>query len=133
MSGISKAIGRFVGRLSKTRDVEYNSGVPVESQTGIKPLSMEEIIRMHVRNALSEEAVNDGNESFEDADDFEEEDPDVMPMTHHQVVAMTDQELRGVAAGYGIDISDMASGTVPGAGSTGGQEGETTSQPATPP
>ncbi|WNK14911.1 MAG: hypothetical protein [Microvirus sp.] len=132
-----KTLAKWIGRLSRDREPEYNSGVPVEPPGGVRPLSMEEIIRMHVRNAISTEAVAEGMESFEDADDFEEEDPDVLPLTHHQVVAMTDQEIRGVAASYGVEIQadlettpQMEARTIPASGSPGGLNGEHSAQTA---
>lgn len=76
------------------------------------------MVQKYIRETVSAAAVDDGNDSFEDADDFEEEDPDIIPLTHHQVIAMEDHELREYAAGYGLQLTDGQSGT----GSSGESE-----------
>lgn len=120
------SLSSLLGRLSKKREPEYNSGVPIEGATQAPaPLTIEQMIQRYIRTEVSSNAVAEGDESFEDADDFEpDDDEDVLPLTHHQVVAMTDQELRGVAAQYGVDLVDPAPPPAPPAprGSSGAPE-----------
>ncbi|UDN67903.1 hypothetical protein [robinz microvirus RP_178] len=96
----------LVGRLSRTRTPEVNSGIGFEIPTGKEPLTMQEMVKRYIREAVSAQAVNDGQESFSEANDFEEEDPDVVPLTHHQVVAMDDSELREEAGNLGYMLTD---------------------------
>lgn len=54
------------------------------------PPSIEDMIRRYVRNEVSSAAQGDGYESWEEADDFEPEDPDELPfspyvLTEHQL------------------------------------------------
>jgi len=105
-------LGKLLGRLRCDRTPEVNSGLRLESATGVKPLTMEEMMRRYIREEVSRSAELSGEETFEEADDFEEEDPEVIPLTHHQVLAMTDSELREEAlSGYGIDLVDEANGS----------------------
>jgi len=106
-----KHIGRFLRRGESTP--EFNSGIPVESAVNHEPpLTIQQMVQRYVRETISAQASRDDNadphESIEEADDFEEEDPETVPFehTHHQIVAMDDVELRGIAAVYGIDIAD---------------------------
>jgi len=116
---LAKLLGRFSGR----RQPEENSGIPVEAQVGFhRPPSIEEMVKMYIRQNVSQAADEDGEETFDEADDFEEEDPDVIPITHHQIVAMTEDELRGHAAAYGLELvrpqraaADQAATGSPGA------------------
>ncbi|AXH75026.1 MAG: hypothetical protein [Microviridae sp.] len=99
-------LNNLVGRFSRTRQPEENDGVGIEiTPLQQRPLTIQEMMARYVRQ-LSAQAEQEGEESFEEADDFEEEDPDYIPITHHQVVAMSDDELRGVAAAYGIEVND---------------------------
>lgn len=97
-----------MARDRSNRQPEEHDPVPVGSTIFVRPPTIQEMIHKYVREVISSQAVEDGDESFEDADDFEIEDEDgeELPITHHQVVAMTEQELRGIAASYGIDLVD---------------------------
>ncbi|UDN67661.1 hypothetical protein [robinz microvirus RP_86] len=97
---------QLLGRLSRQRDPEYNSGIGFEIPTGKAPLTMQEMVQRYIREAVSAQAVDDGQESFEEANDFEEDDPDVIPLTHHQVIAMDDSELREEAGNLGYFLTD---------------------------
>lgn len=109
-------LAKFLGRFSTRSEPEKNSGIPVAVDTPVKPLSIHEIIQKYVREELSPRAVEEGSESFEDADDFEPaQDEDIIPLTHHQVVAMTDDEIRGVASSYGIELKDSTAQEAAGA------------------
>lgn len=97
---------KLLGRRGR-RDPEVNDGVPVTGMPGMtRPRSLQELIRQYVRNEVSASAADDGEETFDEADDFEEEDPDTIPLTHHNVAAMDDAELAGIAAGYGITFEE---------------------------
>lgn len=89
---------------------EANSGIPyagiVPPPNAHQPLSIQEEIRRFVRQELSQQAEAEGNETFDEADDFEEEDPDIIPLTHHEVVAMTDAELMEYGLSQGYEISN---------------------------
>jgi len=127
-------LGKLLGRLRKERTPEVNSGLRLESATGVKPLTMEEMMRRYIREEVSRSAELDGEESFEEADDFEEEDPEVIPLTHHQVMAMTDSELREEAlSGYGIDLVDDAPGSPSSAPNGEAGQAEQAPQEAPPP
>jgi len=106
----------LAGRLNRTRKkghpgphTEKHSGIPVEMPSGAaRPLSMKEMVQRYIREEVSRSASqDDGQESWEEANDFTEEDPDTIPLTHHQVIAMDDSELREEAmSSYGIDLVD---------------------------
>ncbi|WNK13854.1 MAG: hypothetical protein [Microvirus sp.] len=72
------------------------------------------MIQRYIRTEMSRSAALDDLETFDENDDLEEDfddDGNSLPMTHHQVIAMSEQELRGVAASYGVDLeSDSAPG-----------------------
>lgn len=126
----------LLGRLFGKRDREFNSGIPVEVPGAKKPLTMQEMIQRYIREEVARDLGHKSGEvdTWDESDDFEEEDPDTLPMTHHQVIAMDDSELREEAQAYGIDLVDddyrgspgeVAPNTVlPGAGPSGGPEGE---------
>lgn len=99
-------IKRLLGRFSGQRDPEENCGVPTEAPVSAhRPPSIEDMVKMYIRQNVSAAAQADDDESFDEADDFEEEDADTIPITHHQVVAMTEDELRGHAASYGLELT----------------------------
>lgn len=111
----------LVGRFNRKPSVpEFNSGEVLVGIPSMRPPSIQELVQRYVREAMSPAAEAEGMESFDEADDFEEEDPDVVPLTHHEVIAMDEDELRGHAAGYGLELHN---GQVP-------QEG---AAPPTPP
>jgi len=128
---MASLLGRFFGK----RDPEKNSGIPVEVPGGERPLTMQEMIQRYVRQEVSRAADAQDLDTFDEADDFEEEDPDVIPLTHHQVVAMDESELRDTARSlYGIDLVDDVAGAsvaVP-AGSSGGDKASNPAEPASP-
>jgi len=104
-------MSKLLGRLFGKQDREKNSGIPIEPPTGAKPLTMQEMIKRYIREQVAADLGNKPDEvdSFEDADDFEEEDPDTIPLTHHQVIAMDENELREHARAYGVDLIDDGS------------------------
>lgn len=49
-----------------------------------RPLSIQELIKRHIREEMSRQAADDGQETFEEADDFEvDEDPD--PLSKYEL------------------------------------------------
>ena len=95
------------GRFNTEGSVpEVNNGDVLVAIPKLRPPTIQELVQRYVRESVSRQAVADGMESFDEADDFEEDDPDVIPMTHHEVAALTDDELRGVASGYGLELRD---------------------------
>lgn len=74
-----------------------------------QPLSIQEEIKRFFRNQLSEQAEAQGFETFDESDDFEEEDPEIVPLTHHEVAGMTDAELAeyGMSQGYDIALDPL--------------------------
>lgn len=113
---------KLIGRLRRgDRQPEKNSGIRLESATGVKPLTIEELIKRHIREGVIAAQLGQQNaDTFEEADDFEEDDPEVIPLTHHQVIAMTDSELREQAlSGYGIDLVDDTPASGPSASPDG--------------
>jgi len=98
----------LLGRLFGKQDREYNSGVPIVIATSTKPMTMREMIQRYIREEAASDLGHDPDEvdSFEEAEDFEEEDPDTIPLTHHQVIAMDESELREHARAYGVDLVD---------------------------
>ena len=63
--------------------------VPIEQQ---QPPSVDEMIQQAVRQQLSAAADEGGYETFEEADDFEEEEPDEIPWTAFNVNEEYDME-----------------------------------------
>lgn len=64
---------------------EVPDPTPVALPVGFRPPpTMVELIRMHVRRELSQAAVADGAESFEEADDFDIEDDRLDPSTPYE-------------------------------------------------
>lgn len=70
---------------------------PVEWPAGLKaPPSLEDRIRRLIRTELSRQAEEAGGGSFEEEDDFEDEDYDPLPMSPYEIQPM--QEERPLAA-----------------------------------
>lgn len=119
------SLSSLLGRFSRHPDKEFNDGIPVAGQVGsVAPPSIQEMIQQYIRVQVSSQADSDGEETFEEADDFEEEtsDEDFLPLTHHEVLGMDEMELRGVASAYGVDVDPP--------GSLGSPGGESASIPA---
>jgi hypothetical protein len=64
--------------LAERRDFEKNSGQRLTDVGGNKPRPMDtrQLVKHLVRTQLSEVAEESGFETFEEADDFEDEDPE---------------------------------------------------------
>lgn len=93
-------------RRGSVSEPEPNDGIPVEAQPGQgHGESMEEMMKRFVREEVSRAAEKNDMDSFTESDDFEEEDPNVLPLTHHEVIAMTDEELSEYAPD-GVTLTD---------------------------
>lgn len=64
---------------------EHLDPTPVSVPAGWqRPPTMEELIRRHIRQEMSRQAADQGEETFEEADDFEvDEDPD--PLSPYEI------------------------------------------------
>lgn len=77
---------------------EYVDPTPVEWPLGVSvPESLEQKIARMVRTSMSQAAAQAGMESFEEADDFDVEDPEALPGSTHELdddqeAIMRDQE-----------------------------------------
>lgn len=111
-------VSRLLGRRSKFHEPEFNSGLPVAGTPLVRPPTLTETIQSMIRREMSKAAVDEGYESFDEADDFEEEDPDTLPLTHHQIEALDRAELQEFATGYGLTLVD----TLEADGAPQGQE-----------
>lgn len=132
VSSVMRAIVRnFRGSV---RVPEVNSGIPVAGMPGtFTPPSLEDMIRQYIRTEVSSAADKDGDETFEESDDFDlgPDEEDELPITHHEVVGMTDEELHGVAHHYGVDTSlDRDAGL---RAPVSGSPGDKAPDPAVPP
>lgn len=69
---------------------------PVELPIGFKkPPTMQEMIKMYIRQGLSQMANEQGMETFEEANDFDtgEDGEDVLPTSVHEYTEMQEEEL----------------------------------------
>lgn len=65
---------------------EYVDPVPVEWPVGVsQPESLEQKMARMIRTSVSQLAAASGQESFEEADDFDVEDPDALPESVHEL------------------------------------------------
>lgn len=112
MSAVREAFYRYLGRFIAPGEArgENLDLTPVEipAQTE-QPMTIEQMIQRYVREAVSPAAVDEGDESFEDADDFEVEDDESPFLTHHEVEAMSELELREQADLMGYELPDAES------------------------
>lgn len=68
---------------------EKNDPTPMAKPIGYnQPLSLQDEIRRFIRQEVSVQAQDDGHETFEEADDFEEEDPDTVDLTNYELTAL---------------------------------------------
>lgn len=118
---LDRVVRNFRGIVSPA---EQNHGRPVEGMAGaVHPPSIQEMIQQYIRVEMSNAAKEEGNETFEEADDFDVgiDDEDVLPLTHHEVLGMDDDELAAHAHHYGVDLMEDSQGSgPPSSGSSGG-------------
>lgn len=72
---------------------EVPDPTPVEFDAGAEPLTLREEMRRFIKQELSNQAEHSGMESFEEADDFEVDEPDIFT-TEHTVIELKDEEGR---------------------------------------
>lgn len=74
------------------RGEELPDDTPVEMPLGFKrPPSLQEMIAQAIRTHVSDVAAAQGLESFEEANDFGDEDEDPLPFSPHEVVDMQEE------------------------------------------
>ncbi len=72
-------------------DPENVDTTPIEMPLGaMRPTPLQDIVARMVREAVESEK-GDEFETFEESNDFEEEDPDVMDFTPYEMTAMQDE------------------------------------------
>lgn len=73
---------------------EMPDDMPVEVPLRLRGggMTLEERIAMGIRNALSEQAAAEGKETFEEANDFREEDEEDVPPTPYELEAAYDED-----------------------------------------
>lgn len=75
---------------------------PVAMPVGFKrPPSLDERIRAFVRTELSRQAAEEGNETFEEADDFDVPDEEESPLSRYELTPMQEE------AAFGRDRDDL--------------------------
>lgn len=123
MSAVKKAkqaIVRIIGKMRfDERGRELPSNIPVEIPAGHrKPESLQDTIRRLIRTDVSALAASNGDESFEEANDFElgDDDAELSP-THHELheevvseVVRVRQEARDADSGRSVSSSRGKSG-----------------------
>lgn len=88
-------------RMRAKRKEPKMDTTPLALPVGMRqPPTLAEEVRRFVRQELSESASQAGSETFEEADDFTEEDPDRLPLTPYELTAMQAEEPAG---GYDPD------------------------------
>lgn len=103
----------LIGRWGPRGTPEEHDPVPVGDTVYPPPMTIQEMIQKYVREALSPQMADEGHETFEESEDFEVDDDDELPLTHHNIAAMPEDELRGHAAHYGIELASTPSRQVP--------------------
>lgn len=91
--------------LSELKDgKEHPDPTPMAPPVGMeRELTMNERIRMMVRNAVSEHAASKDMETFEEADDFDIPDDPVDPRTPYEAVFDPAPEVQAKAPGKGVE------------------------------
>lgn len=68
---------------------ELPDSTPIEIPAGMRrPESVQEMMARMVRTSISQMAVSQGKESFDEAFDFDVDDDAELPLTSHELVAM---------------------------------------------
>lgn len=113
----------------KPSQPEVNSGIPLEGGPRTqRPPTVEEMMKLYIRRELSAQAASDGNDTFDDFDDFSEDNPDTLPVTHHEVVAMDPEELQDYALDAGLELVSDEARQVPQEGAASPQQSPTGTQ-----
>lgn len=84
-------------------NLEYPDSTPVEWPLGVSvPESMEQKIARMVRTSVSQYAQEQGAETFEEADDFDVDDPEALPESIHELDDDQERILRDQQAARAI-------------------------------
>lgn len=84
-------------------NLEYPDPTPLEWPIGVSaPESMEQKIARMVRTSVSEYANSVGQETFDEADDFDIEDPEALPDSRHELDDDQERILRDQQAARAI-------------------------------
>lgn len=90
---MAEKIRHRLAQAKARRDFEQLDPTPVTlNASQARPPSLKEMIQTQIRTALSQIAEERGAESFEDADDFEEPDPDPEWFSPHELRNQTIDE-----------------------------------------
>ena len=73
-----------------------------------KPLSLQEEIQRFIRSEISENAESKGEETFEEADDFEEENPETLDLSNYEFPEIQEDYIEAPQAPQEGDIPDEA-------------------------
>lgn len=89
------------------RGEEILDDTPVEMPLKFRrPPTLQESIKAMVRGELSRNAMASGQESFEEADDFEVEDDEVLPPSNYEFRDMPIEKIHGSDKGLVLDKED---------------------------
>lgn len=73
---------------------EIPDPTPVEVPVGIKrDPPLHELIKLYVRTEMSRQAAEEGNETFDEANDFGDEDDLDLPMTPYETRVLVDEDV----------------------------------------
>ncbi len=71
---------------ARPRDKEIPDPIPVALPVGMEtPATMRELVQEYVEGAMSTYAASHKLGTFEEEDDFEEEDPELLPMSQFEI------------------------------------------------
>lgn len=77
---------RLLVTADASKDYEKVDPIPKEAaHPWARPATLEEMVREQVETALGDAAQGEGYESWSEANDFEEEEPDLLPMTEYEL------------------------------------------------
>lgn len=91
-----ESAGFFTHTVDVVARKEHNSGIPVElAVPEDRPLSLREEMKRYIREMVSQTADQRGEETFEEADDFEVFDADELDLEHspYEIMEMAPEDL----------------------------------------
>ena len=121
-----------MGQRQEIMDREPDKEIPDSTPVHIpgnshKPPSLREDMRRFIREELSKHAQSQEAETFEDADDFEEDHPDMDMLTPYTVIDLKPEDGQQP---YDLDANPSLVNTEPpGDGAEGTEESEATETP----
>ncbi len=99
---------------ARPRDQEHPDPTPVALPVGYKtPPTMDELIQLYVREAVSQKASDQGFGTFEEEDDFSEDDPNPLPMGEFEVNEYEMEDDPDMPEAPGVDDPTPPGGTPP--------------------